>query len=78
MKERLSFGASVSSGGGGLVIAGVERKDKELHRRCELGGDWYDAWNDDGDTQYIDLGPRPKAAPDWLQGNPEIQSRRIL
>uniref|UniRef100_A0A7S2ZNP6 S1 motif domain-containing protein n=1 Tax=Rhodosorus marinus TaxID=101924 RepID=A0A7S2ZNP6_9RHOD len=28
-------------------------------RRCELGGDWFDPWNADGETVWIDLGPRP-------------------
>jgi S1 RNA binding domain len=28
-------------------------------RKVELGGDWGHPWNDDGETRWVNLGPRP-------------------
>ncbi|CDF32975.1 unnamed protein product [Chondrus crispus] len=34
-------------------------------RVIELGGDWGHPWNDDGQAQYADLGPRTKGPEAW-------------
>lgn len=34
-------------------------------RVVQLGGDWGHPWNDDGETRFIDMGPRPKGPEAW-------------
>lgn len=40
-------------------------------RIVELGGDWGHPWNDDGQAQYVDLGPRKKGPEAW-EPDPEL------
>lgn len=40
-------------------------------RVVELGGDWGHPWNDDGEANFADLGPRPKGPEIW-EPDPEL------
>lgn len=44
-------------------------------RAVQLGGDWGHPWGDDGQTKFMDLGPRPPSAPYPWEPDPSLFDR---
>lgn len=47
----------------GLSIRQAAPASAGYDRVVELGGDWGHPWGDDGQTKFMDLGPRPEPKP---------------
>lgn len=66
---------SMERGRVALSIRQCQKMKTGYERVVELGGDFGDAWNRDGKTEWTDLGERPDPSPNFWEEDPALFRR---